>query len=110
MNIPVLDSKSWLERMNENRAFLGARFYAMYSSAARGIITDPAFMAVPMDDHLVHRGDGIFESFKCVDGQIYNLEAHLDRLDRSCTRVALSVPVNRTELREIIIQTVRAGG
>lgn len=107
MNIPVLDATGWLSKMTEKRAMLGARFYAMYSSVVGGIITDPAFMAVPMDDHLVHRGDGIFESCKCVDGNIYNLEAHLDRLDRSCTRVGLTVPANRAELREIIIQTVR---
>jgi branched-chain amino acid aminotransferase len=110
MNIPVLDAQDWLSQMNEKRATLSSKFYAMYSSVVGGIITDPALMAVPMDDHLVHRGDGIFESFKCVDGQIYNLGAHLDRLDRSCARVALTVPVNRAELREIIIQTVRAGG
>lgn len=110
MNIPVLDAQSWLNQMNEKRAALGARFYAMYSSVAGGIITDPALMTVPMDDHLVHRGDGIFESFKCVDGNIYNLAAHLDRLDRSCSRVGLTVPANRAELTQIILQTVRASG
>lgn len=110
MNIPVFDAQSWLDKMTEKRAFLGARFYAMYSSVTGGIITDPAVMAVPLDDHLVHRGDGIFESFKCVDGNIYNLEAHLDRLDRSCLQIGLTVPVPRAELRDIIIQTVRAGG
>lgn len=110
MNIPVLDAQGWLAQMNEQRAVLGAKFYAMYSSVVGGIVTDPALMAVPLDDHLVHRGDGIFESFKCVDGNIYNLEAHFDRLDRSCVRIGLSVPVDRAALRDVVIQTVRAGG
>ncbi len=108
MKIPVLDSQKWLEKMSENRVGLGAKFYAMYSSLVGGIVTDPSLMTIPMDDHLVHRGDGIFESFKCVNGNVYNLEAHLDRLDRSCAKIGLTVPATRDELREIIVETIRA--
>src|SRR5215467_3995702 len=34
-----------------------ANFYAMYSSVLGAIVTDPAFMVLPLDDHMVHRGD-----------------------------------------------------
>ena len=107
MKIPVLDAQKWLEKMNENRVGLDAKFYAMYSSLVGGIVTDPALMTIPMDDHLVHRGDGIFESFKCVNGNVYNLDAHLDRLERSCEKVSLTVPATREKLREIVIETIR---
>lgn len=40
-------------------------------------------MLIPIDDHMVHRGDGVFEAFKCVDGNIYQLDAHIDRLKNS---------------------------
>src|SRR5678815_1775914 len=29
-------------------------FHAMYSSVLGGIVTDPAFMVLPLDDHMVH--------------------------------------------------------
>ena len=36
-------------------------------------------MVIPFDDHIVHRGHGIFDTAAIVDGKIYDLEAHLDR-------------------------------
>ena len=56
-----------------NRPAYHAGYYAMYSSWWNAITTDPNLMVVPVDDHMVHRGDGLFETFKCVDGAIYNL-------------------------------------
>jgi branched-chain amino acid aminotransferase len=83
-------------------------YLAMYSSWYDGIITDPALMMVPIDDHLVHRGDGIFEAFKCVDGNVYALERHLDRMERSAEASFLSLPISREQLKETILATIRA--
>jgi branched-subunit amino acid aminotransferase/4-amino-4-deoxychorismate lyase len=83
-------------------------YRAMYSSWYGGIITDPALMMVPVDDHLVHRGDGIFEAFKCVDGNVYALDRHLDRMDYSAKRASHSLPLSRPQLIETILATVRA--
>jgi branched-subunit amino acid aminotransferase/4-amino-4-deoxychorismate lyase len=85
-------------------------YFAMYSSAWNGIVTDPALMTVPMDDHLVHRGDGVFETIKCVDGNIYCLAAHLDRLFFSAGKIGLASPWSKDDLGGIIAQTLRAGG
>ncbi|MCF7839112.1 MAG: hypothetical protein K9N49_10840, partial [Candidatus Marinimicrobia bacterium] len=41
-------------------------FFAFYSSLIEAIVTEPALMVVAVDDHLTHRGDGVFESLKCV--------------------------------------------
>lgn len=87
-----------------------AHYYAAYSSVFDAIVTDPLLMLVPMDDHLVHRGDGVFETFKCVDGALYNLTAHLERLEASAEMIALAMPVPRDELVAIIRETVRTGG
>jgi branched-chain amino acid aminotransferase len=81
----------------------------MYSSVYGGVVTDPALMMIPMDDHMVHRADGVFEAFKCVEGRIYNLRAHLDRLARSARAVGLRIPVSRRRLVELTIETVRIG-
>jgi branched-chain amino acid aminotransferase len=84
-------------------------YYAMYSSLWNGITTDPVLMTVPLDDHLVHRGDGVFEAFKCVNGRIYNLAAHLARLSDSAASIFLTVPLDKPALTALIIETIRAG-
>ncbi len=83
-------------------------YLAMYSSWYNGIIKEPALMMVPVDDHLVHRGDGIFEAFKCVQWNLYALERHLDRLERSAAGSSLKLPMSRARLQETILATVRA--
>lgn len=40
----------------------------MYSSIFGGIILDPAMMVIPMDDHMVHRGHGVFDTAIILDG------------------------------------------
>ncbi|MFZ2447287.1 MAG: aminotransferase class IV [Syntrophobacteraceae bacterium] len=84
-------------------------YLAMYSSWYGGIITDPALMMVPLDDHLVHRGDGIFEAFTCRNWNIYALERHLNRLDQAAAAFGLNIPVDRPGMVEIIRETIRAG-
>lgn len=41
---------------------------AMYSSVYGGIILDPALMVIPIDDHMVHRGHGVFDTAVLLDG------------------------------------------
>jgi branched-subunit amino acid aminotransferase/4-amino-4-deoxychorismate lyase len=85
-------------------------FFAFYSSLYEAIITDARHMQVPVSDHLVHRGDGVFETLKCLDGRIYCLEAHLDRLLDSARQIGLAPPCDREALRHVILATTRAGG
>ena len=85
-------------------------YFAMYSSIYGGIVTDPALMAVPVDDHMVHRGDGVFEAFKSVNGKIYNMRAHLDRLKSSASALELELPVTLEDIGRRVVETVRAGG
>lgn len=42
----------------------------MYSSIFGGIVTDPAAMFLPMDDHMVHRGQGVFDTAAIMDGSV----------------------------------------
>jgi len=81
----------------------------MYSDEWGGITTDPAEMQVPVDDHVVHRGDGVFETLKCRHGGIYCLDEHLDRLFASAEAIGLRPSHSRAALGGIIIETVRAG-
>ena len=102
----IVGREEWLSRL-PNR---DKKLYAMYSSVTDCIVTDQSVMAVPVDDHVVHRGDGVFESIKCINGSIYNLEDHLARLERSCDALGIAPPVSLDQLSDLVVQTVRAGG
>ena len=108
-HIARLNAQTWLEQMRRAHGKIQV-CYAMYSSIVDAITTDPAAMVVPVDDHLVHRGDGVFESMKCLDGAIYNVHAHLDRLEKARKAVEIDCPHSREDLLEIMSQTVHAGG
>ncbi len=107
--IPILDAVAWRAALDRRRQEAGLLGYAMYSTLFDGIVTDPLLMMLPIDDHLTHRGDGAFESCKCVDGSIFNLGSHLDRLQASCERIQLTMPFDRAQLERIIVDAVRAG-
>lgn len=83
---------------------------ALYSSLFGGIVTDPSLMMIPIDDHLVHRGDGVFETLKAVDGGLYNVQGHLDRMRRSAASIALGPVPEDPELIHVVRETVRATG
>ena len=108
--LQTLGNNEWLARLSAARDGLSNTLYAMYSSLTDGITTDPALMCIPADDHLPQRGDGVFESLKCRSGQLYNADAHLARLERSCTGIGMEPPCPRAELKQIICETIRASG
>jgi len=102
----IIGRDEWLARLPSR----DKKLHAMYSSVTDCIVTDQSVMMVPVDDHMVHRGDGVFESFKCMDGSIYNLDAHLERLGHSCAQLGIALPVPLKEMTDIVVQTIRAGG
>ena len=86
-----------------------ADMFAMFSSEYGGIVTDPLLMNVPVDDHLVHRGDGVFETLKCVQGRLYCYREHLERLYFSAEKIDLTPPYSPEETSRRIMATIRAG-
>lgn len=57
-------------------------------------------------DHGFLYGDGVFEGIRVYSGNIFQLDAHLDRLYESAHSIMLEIPYNREELQQIIIDTV----
>jgi branched-subunit amino acid aminotransferase/4-amino-4-deoxychorismate lyase len=84
-------------------------YLAMYSSLWPGITTDPALMMLPIDDHLVHRGDGVFDVMRCVRGKIYQMEEHLERLNRSANAISLGFPPDYDHIREVMKALILTG-
>lgn len=83
-------------------------FLAFYDHRLQAIFTNPRLLLIPLDDHLVHRGDGVFEALRFEDGAIYQLEEHLRRLERSAGAIGLALPVSLSELDSLIRQVCLA--
>jgi 4-amino-4-deoxychorismate lyase len=108
--LPILDEQKALAELRSLRSRQPVEYWAFYSSQLKGIVTDPALMVLPFDDHIVHRGHGIFDTAAIVAGKIYDLDAHLDRFLLSAERSKLRLPYAREAMRDIVIQTAAASG
>jgi branched-chain amino acid aminotransferase len=65
---------------------------------------------IPVTDHGLLYGDGVFEGIRVTAGRVFRLDAHLTRLEASARAIALEIPVDRSALRDIVLNTVRAHG
>jgi len=110
MSIKILSRDDIFTEAPEWRRPGGSNYAAMYSSVFGGIVTDPALMVMPLDDHIINRGDGIFEYFDVVNGFVYDLEAHLARFERSAGLISLDLPFDMDTIRAIILETIAASG
>ncbi|XP_021890277.1 D-amino-acid transaminase, chloroplastic-like isoform X2 [Carica papaya] len=98
-----------LEKLNEKWSSVEKQPYpAMYSSIFGGIILDPAMMVIPIDDHMVHRGHGVFDTAIIFDGYLYELDVHLHRFLQSAAKAKICSPFPQSVLRSILIQLTSA--
>ena len=110
VHLPLLTATDVLANLRALRERQPVKYAAYYSSQLGGIVTDPSLMVIPFDDHMVHRGHGIFDTAGIVQGRIYDLEAHLDRFLGSAERSRLTLPGSRDEMRKIIVSTAATSG
>jgi len=106
--IPILTRDEAIARLQDAVHAKTSNFYAVYSSALGGIVTDPALMVLPLDDHMVHRGHSVFDTATLTGGMLYQLDPHLDRLLCSAELARIPLPFPREELRQIILDTAAA--
>ena len=106
----VADKKEYLEAMLKVERPGVSQVHAFYEHRVGMICTDPNVMLMPWDDHLVHRGDGVFEAMKFVDGKLYQLDSHIERMKRSSASIFMEPPCSWDELRELVLEVCRAGG
>lgn len=85
-------------------------YFAMYSSVFGGVVIDPVLMVIPLDDHIINRGDGIFEAFGVKNGYAYCFDAHLARLERSAEIISLDLPFDIATIRQITLETIAISG
>src|SRR5688500_19086294 len=106
----LLSANDVIDQLGALRAKQPVKYTAFYSSQLGGVVTDPALMVIPFDDHMVHRGHGVFDTAAIVEGKVYDLEAHLDRFVRSAATSRLTLPCARAEMRDVIARTAAASG
>eukprot|EP00270_Netrium_digitus_P000157 TRINITY_DN1016_c0_g1_i3.p1 TRINITY_DN1016_c0_g1~~TRINITY_DN1016_c0_g1_i3.p1 ORF type:complete len:429 (-),score=78.95 TRINITY_DN1016_c0_g1_i3:366-1607(-) len=103
--VPLLSLSEALQKLQENVHARARKTYkAMYSSLLSGIVTDPALMVLPMDDHMVHRGHAVFDTAIIWDGYLYDAESHLDRIISSSGKAKIALPLAREEMLSILLQ------
>lgn len=107
---PCFTTDEAIKRLRRTVHPKAVNFYAMYSSILGGIVTDPALMVLPIDDHMVHRGHGVFDTATLAHGMLYQLDQHLTRLVRSAEMARISLPFPSEQLRQIILDTAAASG
>lgn len=107
MTIPIFNEKQIVEKILAQKNPFYNEYYAYYSSWFGGIVKNPQWMLLPLDDHMVHRGDGVFETMKAVGRGVYLLDEHLDRLFKSADELSLKSPIDVKQMKNIILETLR---
>lgn len=64
--------------------------------------------SISVFDHGLLYGDGVFEGIRAYNGRVFKLDEHIDRLYRSAHAILLRVPMTKEELKQAVIETVRA--
>lgn len=104
--VKAIEPERFVETLRAARHPGRVPYHLFYSSLWDACTRDPALMVIPFDDHLTHRGDGVFETMKCVGGAVYNLDAHLQRLQRSAYQVGLSFRHGPEALRAKVLEVL----
>ena len=104
--IEVLEPKQVWERIQKKSNAFQSGYYAFYSSWYGGIVKEPQYLLCPMDDHMVHRGDAVFEAMKTVGRKVFLMDAHLDRLFVSAEKIAIKPSLSKAEIKDMILQTL----
>lgn len=107
--IPVLDANAWVERLRTLERPGAENILAFYEHRFGAICRDARMMLAPLDDHLVHRGDGVFETIRFTERKVIHLDAHLRRLANSAAGLSLELPCSIAEIREIVLAVAKAG-
>jgi branched-chain amino acid aminotransferase len=58
-------------------------------------------------DHGLLYGDGVFEGIRAYSGSVFKLKEHIERLYRSAHTIMLQIPVEKEEMIQIVVETLR---
>jgi branched-chain amino acid aminotransferase len=73
-----------------------------------GAIVDGSAARVPVTDHGLLYGDGIFEGIRIYGRAVFRLDAHLRRFETAARAIGLAPPSSVADVRQIVLDTARA--
>lgn len=73
-----------------------------------GQVQEPENARIPVTDHGLLYGDGVFEGLRVYGGRVWRLERHLERLQGSARALGLDIPGGLARVRSVILETVAA--
>lgn len=106
----ILDADAWMAALKAAPRPGGDKILAFYDARVDAICRDARALLLPLDDHMCHRGDALFESLCYREGRIFALEEHLARLRDGGRVLSLQPPCSWDGLRERILDVARASG
>jgi len=65
---------------------------------------------VPVTDHGLLYGDGVFEGIRIYNGTVFRLDRHLERLRHSARSIGLQIPGGLEHVRDVVNETAAAFG
>jgi branched-chain amino acid aminotransferase len=75
-----------------------------------GAVVPAAEARIPVRDHGLLYGDGVFEGIRVYGGAVFRLDRHLARLKIGASAIGLTIPGGIEFVREVVLETVRAFG
>jgi len=72
-----------------------------------GRVVDGSEACVPVSDHGLLYGDGVFEGIRIYGRRVFRLEDHLQRFATGAKALALELPGGIGAVREIVLETAR---
>jgi branched-chain amino acid aminotransferase len=72
-----------------------------------GKFVDESEAKISVFDHGLLYGDGVFEGIRLYGGNVFRLDAHLERLEYSAKALLLKLPLTRAALAEAVCETCR---
>lgn len=107
--LPTPISSQVMQRLAEMVSADEARYFgAFFSSELGGIVTEPGFALLPAEDAMALHGDAVTEGVRLVDGQLYQMDRHLERFAHSAQMAGLHMPLPEARLRRVLLDTAAA--
>ena len=62
---------------------------------------------IPVLDHGLLYGDGIFEGIRAYEGRVFRLDDHMRRFESAARAINLDLPLSIGEITEVVLETCR---
>ena len=81
-----------------------------YTVWVDGCISDGADARIPVFDHGLLYGDGLFEAMRINSRRVFRLDRHLARLSAGARVLGIALPGGIDQMQKVVLETARAHG